>query len=85
MLKRKRISALIKKANVKIFMIQKKKISCLKEEIAKIFWSSMDIGYSYSNSVGLSGGLLILWKCGNVEVISSFRGDGFLMIKVLEG
>lgn len=61
-LKRIRISALIKKGNAEIFMIQEKKITSLKEEITKSFWSSGDIGYSFSNYSGRSRGLIILWK-----------------------
>ncbi|XP_058753369.1 uncharacterized protein LOC131626563 [Vicia villosa] len=58
-------------------------MTCLKEETARTFWVSPDIGYSFSNSRGMSGGLLILWKEEKVEVISSFKGDGFLGIKVI--
>ncbi|XP_058783019.1 uncharacterized protein LOC131657664 [Vicia villosa] len=51
--------------------------------MAKSLWYGGEVGYSFSNSVGRSGGWIILWNSINMEVISSFRGDGFLGIKVL--
>ncbi|XP_058770446.1 uncharacterized protein LOC131644070 [Vicia villosa] len=38
---------------------------------------------SYSNSVGLSGGILTLWRNDKVEVLLSFKGGGYLGVKVL--
>ncbi|XP_058763699.1 uncharacterized protein LOC131637125 [Vicia villosa] len=49
--------------------------------MAKSFWSINGIGYSFSNSSGRSGGLLTLWKEDVVEVINSFKGEGYLGVK----
>ncbi|XP_058751351.1 uncharacterized protein LOC131624428 [Vicia villosa] len=81
-LKRRRVNSIIKKGKADIFMIQETKIKDFKDYFAKSFWSGQDIGCSFSNSLGALGGLLILWKEGNVEVVSSFRGEGYLGIKV---
>ncbi|XP_058742005.1 uncharacterized protein LOC131614439 [Vicia villosa] len=81
-LKRRRVNTIIKKGKADIFLIQETKIKEFKDFFAKSFWSEQDIGYSYSNALGASGGLLILWKEGKVEVDSSFRGDGYLGVKV---
>ncbi|XP_058741336.1 uncharacterized protein LOC131613705 [Vicia villosa] len=82
-LKRRRIKALIKKGKAVIFMIQETKISSLKDNLARSFWSSLEVGYSFSNSTGMSGGLLTLWNTSKVEVVHSFKGGGFLGIKVV--
>ncbi|XP_058722527.1 uncharacterized protein LOC131594419 [Vicia villosa] len=50
---------------------------------AKSLWRSSKIGYSYSNSIGMSGGVITLWKEGSIEVEFSFKGEGYLGIKVL--
>lgn len=39
--------------------------------------------YSFSNSLGKSGGIITLWKEDSVTVLNSFKGVGFLGIKVL--
>ncbi|XP_058784155.1 uncharacterized protein LOC131658925 [Vicia villosa] len=49
---------------------------------ARSFWLSSEVGYSFTNSSGRSGGLLTLWNPINVEVLSSFKGEVFLGIKV---
>ncbi|XP_058783451.1 uncharacterized protein LOC131658138 [Vicia villosa] len=49
---------------------------------AKSFWNSSEIGFSFSNSLGRSGGLITLWDRNKVEVVSSFKGDGYLGTKV---
>ncbi|XP_058726467.1 uncharacterized protein LOC131597819 [Vicia villosa] len=54
----------------------------MNEELAKSFWSSSEVEYSFSNSVGRSGGIITLWKKDDMEVLSSFRGEGFLGIHV---
>ncbi|XP_058769380.1 uncharacterized protein LOC131643223 [Vicia villosa] len=65
-------------------MIQETKLINLQEFVAKSFWKSKGIGFSFSNSLGRSGGLLTLWKEESVEVISSFKGEGSLGIKFLK-
>ncbi|XP_058765777.1 uncharacterized protein LOC131639291 [Vicia villosa] len=82
-LKRRRISNIIKKGEADIFLIQESKLTDLNEALARSFWCGSDIGFSFSNSEGFSGGMICLWKVGNVEVISSFKGEGFLGIKVI--
>src|SRR3954471_10572923 len=83
-LKRKRISALISKCKADIFLIQETKLVNMHEWVAKSFWRGGDIGFSFSNSVGRSGGLLTLWKEDNMDVVASFKGEGFLGIKILK-
>ncbi|XP_058775987.1 uncharacterized protein LOC131650289 [Vicia villosa] len=67
-LKRRRVEALIKKGNADIFMIQETKITSLKDDVARSFWNFSEIGFSFSNSI--------------VEIVHSFKGEGFLGIKV---
>ncbi|XP_058763718.1 uncharacterized protein LOC131637147 [Vicia villosa] len=50
----------------------------MNDDFAYSFWRNADIGFSFSNSVGRSGGLITLWKKNNMEVLHSFKGEGFL-------
>lgn len=84
-IERRRISSLILKNNADIFMIQETKLPILQEFVVKSFWSNNGIGFSFSNSMGRSGGLLILWKEEILEVITNFKGEGYLGIKFKKG
>ncbi|XP_058786229.1 uncharacterized protein LOC131660883 [Vicia villosa] len=81
-LKRRRISSLVIKSKADIFFIQETKLTNMHDFVAKIFWNRKDIGFSYSNSLGRSGGLLTLWKEDMFDVLLSFKGEGFLGVKV---
>ncbi|XP_058726536.1 uncharacterized protein LOC131597893 [Vicia villosa] len=50
------------------------------DNLANSFWYSSEMSFSYSNSIDRSGGLLILWN-DKVEVVNSFKGEGYLGIK----
>ncbi|XP_058755007.1 uncharacterized protein LOC131628158 [Vicia villosa] len=52
------------------------------DELTHSFWRSSDIGFSYSNLVGRSGGIITLWRKDRMEVLYSFKGEGFLGLKV---
>ncbi|XP_058760896.1 uncharacterized protein LOC131634265 [Vicia villosa] len=81
-LKRRRISALVIKSKADIFFIQETKLSSMHDFVAKSFWNAKDIGFSFSNSSGRSGGLLTLWRGDAVDVVLSFKGEGYLGVKV---
>lgn len=82
-LKRRRISSIIMKGKADLFLIQETKVSNMSDMVANSFWRSSEIGFSFSNLEGRSGGLITLWKKDNMTVISSFKGVGFLGIKVI--
>ncbi|XP_058784900.1 uncharacterized protein LOC131659770 [Vicia villosa] len=58
------------------------KLGSISEAMAGNCWGHGDVGFSYSASNGASGGLLILWNPGSVEVVCSFKGEGYLGVKV---
>ncbi|XP_058787450.1 uncharacterized protein LOC131661827 [Vicia villosa] len=80
-LKRRRINSLIFKGNADVFMLQETKLVDIQDFVAKSFWCTNGIGFSFSNATGRSGGLLTLWKEDALEVITSFKGEGYLGIK----
>lgn len=49
---------------------------------AKRLWRNTNVGYYFSNSSGLKGGLITLWKEGLMEVLLRFKGEGFWGIKI---
>lgn len=46
------------------------------------FWRAEEIDFSVSNSSSMSGGLIILWKDRDIEVLCSYRSEGYLGIKI---
>lgn len=82
-LKRSRINSIILKGKADIFLIQETKVVKMSDKVASSFWKYSDIGYSFSNSEGRSGGLITLWNKDKVTVINSFKGVGFLGTKVI--
>src|SRR4051812_36801665 len=81
-LKRKRVRSIITKGKADIFMIQETKYKEIKDHYVSSLWGGSEVGFSYSNSNGASGGLITLWKGDNLEVVNSFKGEGYLGIKV---
>lgn len=45
-------------------------------------WRKHDVGWSSNNAIGLSKGIITLWNLNYVESIFSFKGEGFMGVKV---
>lgn len=82
MLKRKRISKIIKEGNAEIFLIQESKLNMVDQNLVNSLWSREKVGWSYSSLMTNSGGLITLWKEEGVEVIFSFKGEVYLGVKL---
>ncbi|XP_058776659.1 uncharacterized protein LOC131650978 [Vicia villosa] len=54
----------------------------MEDVIACSLWSNTNVGFSFSNSIGRSRGIINLWRKDRVEVLHSFKGEGLLGIKV---
>lgn len=59
-LKRRRISAIIKKGEADIFFIQEIKLTKTNDFFANSMWSNTNIRFSFTNSIWLSGGIQTL-------------------------
>lgn len=81
-LKRSRINSIIMKGKADVFLIQETKFSNMSDLVANSLWRTPELGFSFSNLEGRSVGLITLWKKENLTVICSFKGVGFLGIKV---
>ncbi|XP_058776192.1 uncharacterized protein LOC131650503 [Vicia villosa] len=57
-------------------------MSHISEGVARSFWGNSDCDFSYSESDGMSGGILTLWNSSTVSVVMSFRGSGYIGIKM---
>ncbi|XP_058726541.1 uncharacterized protein LOC131597898 [Vicia villosa] len=57
-------------------------MSHISEVVARSFWGNSDCDFSFSESEGMSGGILTLWKASSLSVVLSFRGPGYLGVKV---
>ncbi|XP_058780355.1 uncharacterized protein LOC131653996 [Vicia villosa] len=65
-----------------IFLIQESKLEFVDMATVRSFWNNEKVGWYFSKSIGSSGGIISLWKEDSVDVILSFKGEGFLGIKV---
>ncbi|XP_058733490.1 uncharacterized protein LOC131605112 [Vicia villosa] len=83
LIKRKRIAQIVKNGKADFFLIQESKLESVEEGIVKSLWPNEKVGWSFSGSSGAAGGLIIMWKEGECEVLFSFRGEGFLGIKAI--
>lgn len=68
-IKRKRICCNINKRGAEMFLIQETKMEVVSEAIAKSFWRSEDVDFSFAPSEGLPGGILKLWNTNIVKGI----------------
>lgn len=55
----------------------------MEDFITKSMWNIDGIGFSFSDFVGFSGGIIILWKEESIFVQTTFKGEGLLGIKVV--
>lgn len=60
--------------------MQETKFKGMDSSIARDFWGSEEVDWSYADAEGASGGLLIMWKKKVIDSLFSFKGDGFLGI-----
>ncbi|XP_058752845.1 uncharacterized protein LOC131626046 [Vicia villosa] len=82
LIKRKRISKIIREGRADVFLIQESKLETVSPSLINSIWSCDSVGWSSIDSEGRSGGIITLWNTNTVEVILSFKGKGFLGIKV---
>ncbi|KAI5412396.1 hypothetical protein KIW84_057170 [Lathyrus oleraceus] len=50
--------------------------------IIRSLWRNHEVGWSYSSSLGQSGGIITMWNEGSARPISSFKGEGYLELKL---
>jgi len=78
--KRKEVKDLVKEKLPFVLCLQETKLQLIDGFLCTSLWGNSKHDYSYSSSVGASGGLLTVWDTSEVEVWASVRGDRFLMI-----
>ncbi|XP_058767333.1 uncharacterized protein LOC131641013 [Vicia villosa] len=82
-LKRKRVSQILIKGKADIFLIQESKLAIVDASVIKSLWPKENVGWSFSSSQGASGGLITLWMEDSCVVLNSFKGEGYLGIKLI--
>ncbi|XP_058761236.1 uncharacterized protein LOC131634588 [Vicia villosa] len=80
--KRKRISVLLKVSKVDLCFIQETKLPCFNDNLASSLWGGNEVEWTSSNSEGASGGMVVLWKKGSLNVNYIFRGHDFIGINI---
>ncbi|XP_024628654.1 DNA-(apurinic or apyrimidinic site) endonuclease-like [Medicago truncatula] len=78
--KRKEVKELVKEKAPFVLCIQETKLQLIDDFVCTSIWGPMCHDYSFSPSVGASGGLVTIWDTAEVEVWTSCRGDNFLLI-----
>lgn len=82
-IKRRSIHHIITKGKACIFLIQETKLKHYSVSMACSFWNVDKVDFTVSDSEGMSDGLISLWNYSKIEVLFSFRGNGYLGIKVM--
>lgn len=73
---------MIKVGNAYIFLIQETKLNCVDSSLVSSFYNHERVGWSYVSSKGQSSGILTMWREKVIYLCCSFKGDGFLGIKL---
>lgn len=69
--------------NVNVFFLQETKFPHFTVKFSKHFWGSKDVEWMHMDSVGASGGSIILWRKNTLEPILSYKGTSYVGIKAL--
>jgi exonuclease III len=78
--KRKEVKELVREKYHFVLCLQETKMQSIDDFLCTSLWGPLNCDYSFSPSVGASGGLLTVWDTSEVEVWASSRGDHFLSI-----
>ena len=78
--KRKEVKELVREKYPFVLCLQETKMQSIDDFLCTLIWGPLNCDYSFSPSVGASGGLLTVWDTSEVEVWASSRGDHFLLI-----
>ena len=81
--KRMVIKRSLKRLNPDLVLIQETKKDSIDINIIKELWSSKDIGWSFVEAIGRSGGMLTMWDESKVSVIEVLKGGYSLSVKCL--
>lgn len=83
-LKRKRVSHLIRAGNFEFRFLQETKSSNFNDSLASAFWGNQDVDWSAKHSMRALGGMAILWsKSTDSFVVNfSFHGSGCIGINI---
>ncbi|XP_058765950.1 uncharacterized protein LOC131639469 [Vicia villosa] len=68
---------MITKGRADFFLIQETKLKHFDESMVRSLWGEDGMDFSFSDSEGLSGGLLTIWRTETVRVVASFSGQGW--------
>jgi exonuclease III len=78
--KRKEVKELVREKRPLVLCIQETKLQFIDDFLCTSFWGPTNHDFSFSLSVGASGGMVTIWDTSEVEVWLTVRGEHFLMI-----
>lgn len=81
--KRKCFQNTLKLANIDVCFVQETKLHNLDSFVLEFLWRGESVGPSSKWVIGRSGELLIFWKLGLFDLVSSFVGEVFLGVHVI--
>lgn len=81
-IKRRRIGFNIHKRGVDICFVLETKIKGMDDGVVKELWGGDNVEWAFSDALGASGGMLIMWKRNLLVPLFSFKNDGYVGIYV---
>jgi len=77
-LKRKKVRELVSGQKVDFLAIQETKMEVISESVCRNLWGDDDFLFAFLPSVGISGGILSVWRKSASKLIFSFVGEGLV-------
>ena len=81
--KRMAVKRSLKRLNPELVLIQETKKDIIDMVLVKELWCSKDIGWSFVDAIGRSGGILTMWDESKISVIEVLKGGYSLTVKCL--
>lgn len=76
--KRRKIRSLVLSGKFDCCFFQESKCFAVNNSLIERLWGGVDCEWIAKSSVGLSGGLISIWRAGSLSINFYFSGDGFL-------
>lgn len=70
----RRVSYLIQANKIDLCFIQDTKLTSFCDIVASSLWGNKDVDWTVSNSIGVDGGMTILWIKGSLNLNYNFVG-----------
>ncbi|KAK8682808.1 hypothetical protein V6N13_055181 [Hibiscus sabdariffa] len=80
-IKRSTIRKVLRQQRIEMVFLVETKLEVVSEAVVKSIWWTDSYSFLVSASVGLSGGIIIIWELGKFDVIDSSIDPNFVLLR----